>query len=96
MRYMHFNSSCSFTAVAKHLLSLGIDARLKAGDVTLVNDIKQININGTERNFYFFASKYCSHHNPLDYPIYDSYGDVASGNELTKQFDAGGRKIGLN
>ena len=62
--------------VAKHILSLGIDARLKAGDVTLVNDIKQITINGTERNFYSFASKYCSHHNPLDYPIYDSYVDV--------------------
>ena len=62
--------------VAKHILSLGIDARLKAGDVTLVNDIKQIAINGTERNFYSFASKYCSHHNPLDYPIYDSYVDV--------------------
>ena len=62
--------------VAKHILSLGIDARLKAGDVTLVNDIKQITINGTERNFYSFASKYCSHHNSLDYPIYDSYVDV--------------------
>ena len=62
--------------VAKHILSLGIDARLKAGDVTLVNDIKQISINGTERNFYSFASKYCSHHNPLDYPIYDSYVDA--------------------
>ena len=62
--------------VAKHILSLGIDARLKAGDVTLVNDIKQITINGTERNYYSFASKYCSHHNPLDYPIYDSYVDL--------------------
>ena len=62
--------------VAKHILSLGIDARLKAGDVTLVNDIKQITINGTQRNFYSFASKYCSHHNPLDYPIYDSYVDA--------------------
>lgn len=62
--------------VAKHILSLSIDDRLKAGDVTLVNDIKQIIINGTERNFYSFASKYCSHHNPLDYPIYDSYVDA--------------------
>ena len=62
--------------VAKHILSLGIDARLKAGDVTLVNDIKQITIGGIDKNFYSFASKYCSHHNPLDYPIYDSYVDV--------------------
>ena len=62
--------------VAKHIQSLGIDTRLKAGDVTLVNDIKQITINGTERSFYSFASKYCSHHNPIDYPIYDSYVDA--------------------
>lgn len=59
--------------VAKHILSLEMDERLKAGDVTLVNDIKGISINGVERNFYSFATKYCSHHNPLDYPIYDSY-----------------------
>ena len=59
--------------VAKHILSLNIDSRLKAGDVTLVRDIQKISISGTERNFYSFATKYCSHHNPLEYPIYDSY-----------------------
>ena len=31
--------------------------------------------NGTVRNFYSFATKYCSHHKHLDYPIYDSYVD---------------------
>lgn len=61
--------------VAKHILSLDIDSRLKAGDVTLVDDIKKVTINGVEKNFYSFATKYCSHHNPLDYPIYDSYVD---------------------
>ena len=25
------------------------------------------------RKFYSFSTKYCSHHKPLDYPIYDSY-----------------------
>lgn len=59
--------------VAKHILSLDIDARLKAGDVTLVSDIQKVTINNVEKNFYSFATKYCSHHNPLDYPIYDSY-----------------------
>ena len=59
--------------VAKHILSLNIDARLKAGDVTLVSDIQKVTINGVEKNFYSFATKYCSHHNPLGYPIYDSY-----------------------
>ncbi len=32
-------------------------------------------INGKERNFYSFASKYCSHHNPDSFPIYDAYVD---------------------
>ena len=26
-------------------------------------------------DLYSFATKYCSHHNPKDYPIYDSYVD---------------------
>ncbi len=59
--------------VAKHILSLNIDDRLKAGDVTLVSDIQKITINEVERNFYSFATKYCSHHRPMDFPIYDSY-----------------------
>ncbi len=25
------------------------------------------------KNCYSFATKYCSHHNPIEYPIYDSY-----------------------
>lgn len=59
--------------VAKHILSLDIDSRLKAGDVSLVSDIQKVTINGVEKNFYSFTTKYCSHHRPLDYPIYDSY-----------------------
>ncbi|KRU25038.1 hypothetical protein VT91_08410 [Clostridium sporogenes] len=65
----------SIYPVAKHICSLDIDSRLKVGDVTLVRDIQYVTIGDTERNFYSFASKYCSHHNPLDYPIYDSYVD---------------------
>lgn len=57
------------------LCSLDIDSRLKAGDVTLVRDIQYLTISETQKNFYSFASKYCSHHNPLDYPIYDSFVD---------------------
>lgn len=59
--------------VAKHILKLNIDERLKAGDPTLVDEIAKINIGSKEKNFYSFASKYCSHHNQLEYPIYDSY-----------------------
>lgn len=59
--------------VAKHILSLNIDERLKTGDPTLVDEIARVEFFGGEKNFYSFASKYCSHHNPLEYPIYDSY-----------------------
>ena len=59
--------------VAKHILSLDIDARLKVGDVSVVAAIQKVTINGIERNFYSFATKYCSHHKPLQYPIYDNY-----------------------
>ena len=57
--------------VAKHILSLDIDTRLNQGDPTLVDTIKTVD----GRNHYSFATKYCSHHNPLEYPIYDSYVD---------------------
>ena len=53
----------------------GFSTSLKAGDTTLVGDIQHLTINGVEKNFYSFATKYCSHHNPLEYPIYDSYVD---------------------
>jgi len=60
--------------VAKHILELDIDKRLKSGDLTLVNDIANIQVNDQKRIvFYSFATKYCSHHRPLIYPIYDSF-----------------------
>lgn len=62
--------------VAKHIINLDIDDRLQVGDVTLVNDIAKVTMdNGKVENFYFFATKYCSHHKPIDLPIYDSYVD---------------------
>jgi len=66
----------SIYPVAKHIKSLDIDLRLQAGDVTLVRDIQNLTINDKEKHFYSFASKYCSHHNPIDYPIYDSFVDL--------------------
>ena len=73
--YFYFYSTNIFAIfpVAKHILNLQIDNRLKSKDVTLVNDIANVSINGTKKNFYSFASKYCSHHDPINYPIYDSY-----------------------
>jgi len=61
-------------SVAKHIISLDIDKRLPNNDTNLVNDIAKVNVNGKKQfNFYSFATKYCSHHKPKDYPIYDSY-----------------------
>ncbi len=60
-------------SVGKHILELNIDKRLKKGDTTLVNDIAKVTISGVEKNFYSFATKYCSHHYPKLFPIYDSY-----------------------
>lgn len=59
--------------VAKHIHSLKIDDRLKKNDLTLVKDIAQNTINKKNKNFYSFATKYCSHHKPDNFPIYDKY-----------------------
>lgn len=60
--------------VAKHIVELKIDDRLNNEDLKLVNEIARVKISGSkERYFYSFATKYCSHHKPTVYPIYDSY-----------------------
>ena len=59
--------------VAQHILSLKIDERLKNGDLSLVDEISHVEVNGKVHTFYSFATKYCSHHNPERYAIYDSY-----------------------
>ena len=60
-------------AVAKHIVALDIDQRLQQTDLTLVNDVALVTVGGKARNFYSFATKYCSHHLPDCYPIYDYY-----------------------
>ncbi len=60
--------------VAKHIVELNIDERLHNEDLKLVNEIATVKVNGNrEINFYSFATKYCSHHKPMIYPIFDSY-----------------------
>lgn len=59
--------------VAKKIFDLHIDKRLKDGDPSLVNDIADIEIAGKKKYFYSFASKFCSHHNALKFPIYDYF-----------------------
>jgi hypothetical protein len=62
--------------VAKHIVELNIDSRLAVSDISLVNEIAVVEMdNRSVKNFYSFATKYCSRHRPLDYPIYDSFVD---------------------
>lgn len=60
--------------VAKHIVNLNIDEELNTNSLTIVNKIAEVTMNGKKKkNFYSFATKYCSHHKPTVYPIYDSY-----------------------
>ncbi len=69
----------SIFGVAKHILSIpNVDEQLARGDVKLVNEIRTVSFiskKGAEKakDFYSFATKYCSHHRPNLYPIYDGY-----------------------
>lgn len=60
--------------VAKHIIALDIDAALSKADTTIVNAIANVKMSsGKGRHCYSFATKYCSHHKPTEYPIYDSF-----------------------
>ncbi len=62
-------------SVAKHILSLDADKKISQGDLGLVDQMANVSFNGKVRRVYSFATKYCSHHAPDTYPIYDSYVD---------------------
>lgn len=56
----------------------GIDSSKDAGKLMIsvlsaVAEIERenIRIQTSEKNFYSFTTKYCSHHRPLEFPIYD-------------------------
>lgn len=63
-------------SVAKHILEKNIDVRLASNDYVLVNEIALVQIKDKTKNFYSFASKYCSHHKPTKYPIFDSFVEI--------------------
>ena len=62
--------------MAKHITNQNIDENLRAGDLAVVDKIRKghsiRNRYGTEINFYSFATKYCSFHQPKKYPLFDS------------------------
>ena len=64
--------------IAKVIQRLSIDSRLDSAvpDTRIVDDIVAGVQAATGRSVYSFASKYCSHHRPKIYPIYDSYVDT--------------------
>lgn len=56
--------------VARKILEIAdFDDRLTKGDDTLVEEIAMVD----GRRNYSFATKYCSHHQPMLYPIFDRY-----------------------
>lgn len=75
-------------AAARHILSLGIDARLAVCDPELVNAIAltPVKTDKTKR-FYAFATKYCSWHMPAGYPIFDNVvGKIINEYQRVDQF----------
>jgi hypothetical protein len=59
--------------VARHIVALNIDPDLAKSNLHVVNKIANVRISTNKSiNFYSFATKYCSHHKPTVYPIYDS------------------------
>ena len=70
------NKAPSFYDVARHIVSLDIDAALGAGDVSLIEKIANVETgDGRKARNYSFATKYCNWHQHHLYPIYDSRVD---------------------
>ncbi len=63
----------SLYEMCRHISRLDIDNRLEKGDLTLIKDISCLTISEKTMKFYSFATKYCSHHKPDIFPIYDYY-----------------------
>jgi hypothetical protein len=59
--------------VAKHILELRIDKRLRQSDLSLVHDIASVPFKPKARFVLSFATKYCSWHQPEHFQIFDRY-----------------------
>ena len=61
-------------SLSKYIYKIkNLDDRLAIGDKTLIDEISNISVEGQNRSYYSFASKYCSHHNEELFPIIDSF-----------------------
>ena len=82
--------------VAKHILNLNIDEKLLKNDLLIVNEIAKIKINESKTiNYFSFATKYCSHHKPDFYPIFDNYVEqvLAYFNDIHNFYDYRNKNI---
>jgi len=71
--------TCIFAldTVARHIHDnhKQIDAALASGSPEIVDLIARVKVKGKVYNFFSFATKFCSWHNPTAYPIYDAHVD---------------------
>ncbi len=67
--------------VAERIQAADIDAALQAGDPDVVHRMDRLQFvtaagKVIDRSIYSFATKYCAHHQPQHYPIYDGWVSV--------------------
>lgn len=61
-------------SMAKSIVRANIDRHLQEGDARAVTEIMCIEVRGgRKRTNYSFATKFCSAHNPDEFPIFDKY-----------------------
>lgn len=67
----------SIYRVVDHYRKYDLARRMDEGDLSLVEDLRKIKMEGKDKpwDFYSFATKFCAHHNPEIFPIYDYYVD---------------------
>jgi hypothetical protein len=58
--------------VAKRIVEMKPAERIASGDLSLVNEMKEVKTKEGPINYYSFTSKYCCQHNPEAFPIYDT------------------------
>lgn len=61
--------------VVQHYLGVpDLENRVKTGDLSLVDDLRWVVMPGKLKriDLYSFATKFCSHHNPMKFPICDT------------------------
>ena len=59
-------------AMADHIYALRPDGSLTAGDPALVDQIACLTVGAKQRRHYSFATKYCSWHQPRQFPIFNN------------------------